>query len=69
MNESYRRSYDEGPLEDECSTAGASGAGDLETCDAPAENAEVTGIFCDLRVGHPGDHCAYVPLTWEREER
>lgn len=41
----------------------------MSTCAHPSENADVTGIYCELPEGHKGDHEALVPYTWKDEEQ
>jgi hypothetical protein len=33
-------------------------------CDSPSENADVTGMCCELPQGHIGDHEATMTITW-----
>jgi hypothetical protein len=33
-------------------------------CGAAHESADVTGIYCELPQGHPGDHEAMRPVIW-----
>ena len=37
-------------------------------CGSPYDNADLTGIVCQLAEGHPEDHFAQAPLTWPRGE-
>jgi hypothetical protein len=36
----------------------------VSTCSVPSENADVTGIYCELPEGHTGDHEAMMVITW-----
>jgi len=36
----------------------------MATCSEPSENADVTGIYCELPEGHRGDHEATMVITW-----
>lgn len=33
-------------------------------CGYPSESADVTGIVCELRPGHRGDHMGMIPTYW-----
>ncbi len=33
-------------------------------CGAPHENADLTGLYCQLPEGHSGEHECLVPITW-----
>jgi hypothetical protein len=37
-------------------------------CNAPSEDADETGLYCELPVGHRGDHETWVPYQWPRED-
>ena len=39
----------------------------MSTCSAPSENADVTGIYCELPEGHTGNHEATTIMTWSDE--
>ncbi len=36
-------------------------------CGYPSESADVTGIVCQLRPGHRGDHMAMIPTYWSSD--
>jgi hypothetical protein len=40
----------------------------VSRCSAPSENADVTGIYCELPEGHEGPHEAMVPYLWTDDD-
>lgn len=40
----------------------------MANCSAPYENADVTGIYCELPEGHGGLHLAMRPIEWAQDE-
>lgn len=37
-------------------------------CGHPSESADVTGIVCELRPGHRGNHMAMIPAYWNNDD-